>query len=268
MTKLNSTLVNELKTLTDANSATLSSASTTFTNILLNNDSISDITAYLSTEVGEDVALYSGVVKAVVNLVDEYIKAARGPSNIETSVRIDGQQVAKDYTAINLGFDTLDLSNFTSTASDALKAALVDAIYTSSGFKYTGATTVVNNLLSYSRTIDSDAAAYVNQLFPTDLRPGYVGTNVTISKGTSGNDTISLTSGDTVYQGLAGNDTITLNNSSVDTIYGGLGDDLIKETSSDGNNDFYFGGPGNDKLATYYASRTKMEGAPVKMYLS
>ena len=62
--------------------------------------------AYLSTEVGEDVTLYSGVVKAVVNLVDEYIKAARGPSNIETSVRIDGQQVAKDYTAINLGFDT------------------------------------------------------------------------------------------------------------------------------------------------------------------
>ena len=63
--------------------------------------------------------------------------------------RIDGQQVAKDYTAINLGFDTLDLSNFTTTASDALKAALVDAIYTSSGFKYTGATTVVDTLLSY-----------------------------------------------------------------------------------------------------------------------
>jgi hypothetical protein len=59
---------------------------------------------------------------------------------------------------------------------------------------------------------------------------------------------------------LAGDDTITLNNSSIDTIYGGLGNDLIKETSSDGNNDFYFGGSGNDKLATYYASRTKMEG--------
>ena len=44
------------------------------------------------------------------------------------------------------------------------------------------------------------------------------------------------------------------------TIYGGLGDDLIKETTSDGYSDYYFGGPGNDKLAIYYAEQSKMIG--------
>jgi hypothetical protein len=57
MTKLKSSLATELKTLTDANSADLSSTSTTFTNILLSNDAISDISAYLTGEVTEDIAL-------------------------------------------------------------------------------------------------------------------------------------------------------------------------------------------------------------------
>jgi hypothetical protein len=43
-------------------------------------------------------------------------------------------------------------------------------------------------------------------------------------------------------------------------IYGGLGNDVIKETTSDGYNDYYHGGPGDDKLATYYGTNTKMTG--------
>ena len=83
------TLVSELKTLTDANSATLSSTSTTFTNILLANESISDITTYLTNEVAEDITLYSPILKSVVSLVDEYVMAARGTKDIEASVKID-----------------------------------------------------------------------------------------------------------------------------------------------------------------------------------
>jgi len=255
-------MVTELKTLTDANSATLSSASTTFTNILLSNTSISDISTYLSTEVGEDVTLYSGIVKAVAGLVDEYIKAARGPSNIETSVKIDGQQMAKDFTAINLGFDTVDFSAYTSTASDALKQALIDDIYSDAGFKYTGETTVVSNVLSFNRVIDADSEAYANIVIPADIRPGYMGNDPTFSKGTSGADTVdfSTENAQIVYQGLAGNDVIETSAAAQQTIYGGTGDDVIKETNSDGYGDFYFGGPGNDKLAVYYAENKKLIG--------
>ena len=115
---------------------------------------------------------------------------------------------------------------------------------------------------SYTRTIDADAAAYANILFPADIRPGYLGNDVTFSKGTSGDDTInfSTNNANVVYQGLAGNDTIELSSQANHTIYGGLGDDLIKETTSDGYSDFYFGGPGNDKLAVYYAEQSKMIG--------
>ena len=262
MTKLKSTLATELKTLTDANSADLSSTNTSFTDILLSNEAISDISTYLTGEVTEDITLYDGVLKEVIGLANEYVNAARGPSNIETSVKLDGQQMAKDFTAINIGFDTVDFSAFTATASDALKAAIIDAIYSSSGFKYTGATTVVSNVLSYTRTIDADAAAYANILFPADIRPGYLQNDVTFSKGTSGDDTInfSTNNANVVYQGLAGNDTIELSSQANHTIYGGLGDDLIKETTSDGYSDYYFGGPGNDKLAIYYAEQSKMIG--------
>ena len=38
--------------------------------------------------------------------------------------------MAKDFAAIINAFNALDLTNFTSTASDALRAALIDNIYT------------------------------------------------------------------------------------------------------------------------------------------
>ena len=61
-----------------------------------------------------------------------------------------------------------------------------------------------------------------------------------------------------IYQGLAGNDTVTLSASGGHTVYGGLGNDLIKETTSDGYSDYYFGGPESDKLAVYYAEQKNL----------
>ena len=124
---------------------------------MLSNESISDISAYLSGEITEDSALYEPILKAVIALAEEYVMAARGTTNIETSVKIDGMAMANDFAAIINGFNALDLTGFTATASDALKTALVDSIYTTSGFKYNSATTVVNNEFVFDRTIDADA---------------------------------------------------------------------------------------------------------------
>ena len=66
-------------------------------------------------------------------MVDEYVTAARGSKDIEASVKVDGVSMAKDFAAIINAFNALDLTNFTSTASDALRAALIDNIYTVSG---------------------------------------------------------------------------------------------------------------------------------------
>ena len=61
ITKISSKLSTELKVLTDANSADLNSSSTSFTDILLSNSDISDISTYLLNEVSEDSALYDPI---------------------------------------------------------------------------------------------------------------------------------------------------------------------------------------------------------------
>ena len=256
------TLAAELKTLTDANSATLSSVSTTFSDILLSNSGISDVSAYLTTEISEDSTLYDPILKAVVSLADDYVKYARGTTDIEASVKVDGVQMAKDLVAVNIGFNGLDLSSFTSTASDSLRTAIIDDIYTTSGFKYNSATTIVNGEFVYDRVVDSDAIAYENQLFPVEMRPFHIQNDSTFSQGTSAADSINFNTenGHAVYQGLAGDDVIELSQSAGHIIYGGSGDDIIKETTSDGYNDYYSGGPGNDKLAVYYSQGKKITG--------
>ena len=145
----------------------------------------------------------------------------------------------------------------------ALKAALVDNIYTTSGFKYNSATTVVNSELVFDRTIDADAPAYVNLLAPAESKPSNnFNSGATISQGSSNADTVNFNSENAhqIYQGLAGNDVITLSAAAHHNIYGGIGNDTIKETSSDGYSDYYAGGPGNDKLAVYYAENKKLHG--------
>jgi hypothetical protein len=89
-----------------------------------------------------------------------------------------------------------------------------------------------------------------------------MGNNPTFSQGTSGNDSINFNTdnADLVYQGLAGNDTIELSSNAHHTIFGGAGDDLIKETVNSSYSAAYYGGPGNDKLAAEYSAETKMIG--------
>ncbi len=267
LTKLSTTLATELKTLTDANSADLSSSSTSFTNILLSNTDISDISTYLSGEISDDVTLYSPIAKAVMELINTYVMAVRGPSGIQDSLKIDGSEMAKDMAALSVGFNTLNLSEFTSTASADLNAALINDIYTDSGFKYTGATTALPaGGLAYVRTIDTDSSAYANLLFPTGegLRDtSYQQGAVTFSEGTSGNDTINLNTANTnvLYQGFAGNDDITLSDDNSNyMIFGGAGDDIIKDANNSGNTSLLDGGDGNDTLYSNSQHQIKMTG--------
>ena len=69
--------------MTDANSATLNSSSTSFTDILLSNSDISDISAYLSNEISEDSSLYDPITTNLVNLINTYVEYVRGLMGLE-----------------------------------------------------------------------------------------------------------------------------------------------------------------------------------------
>ena len=136
----------------------------------------------------------------------------------------------KNPESIINGFNALDLTSFTGTASDALKTELVDNIYTTSGFKYNSATTVVNNEFVFDRTIDADAPAYVNLIAPAETKPSNnFNSDATISQGSSSADTVNFNSENAhqIYQGLAGNDVIELSAAAHHNIYGGIGNDTI-----------------------------------------
>ena len=121
LTKLSATLSAELKTLTDANSADLALLQLAFTDILLSNSDVTDISAYLSGEISDDITVYSPIAKAILGLINTYVIAVRGPSGIRESVKIDGSEMAKDMAALAVGFNELNLSEFTSTASADLE---------------------------------------------------------------------------------------------------------------------------------------------------
>ena len=251
-------LASELKALTDANSADLSSTSTTFSNILLNNSDVSDISAYLTGEVSEDITLYDPILKAVLSLVNSTVSTVRGPSGIREGLKVDGSSMAKDFAALGKGFDALNLSEFLSTSVTALNQALIDDIYTDSGFKYTGATTVdtsAGKTLVYARTIDSDSSAYSDLGFPTgtDFKNTTFdsGGFEAVTIGTSGADTVTLSTdnNDTVYFAGAGDDVITLSGQAHYLIKGGDGNDIIKTTVNSSYRQWLEGGSGNDTLA-------------------
>ena len=109
MSKISPVLSTELKTLTDANSASLSGSSTTFTNILLSNTDISDISTYLTAEISEDVTLYDPIVTNLINLVDTYVSYVRGPNGIRDSLKINGPEMAKDFAALANAFNEIKL---------------------------------------------------------------------------------------------------------------------------------------------------------------
>ena len=265
LTALQPTLGAQLKVLTDANTANLSSSSTTFTDILLSNSDISDISTYLTTEISEDVTLYDPVLTGVMNLINTYVSAARGPSGIQEGLKINGKNMATDFAAIANAIDTLVLSEFTSTSVSAMNQTLIDDIYGDSGFKYTGDTTVSNGALVYARTVDATSNAYSDTLYPTGsgLRDTTYQKGSSLTLGTSGNDTVDLNTenANTIYLGGDGNDDITISgNQSGSLIYGGAGNDIIKDTNSYGNNMLLDGGLGDDKLYSNSQHQIKFKG--------
>ena len=264
MTKISATLSAELKVLTDANSAQLSGSTTTFTDILLSNSDISDISSYLSTEVSEDVTLYDPIATNLINLINDYVSYVRGPDGIRDSLKINGPDMAKDFAALAVAFEEINLSEFTATSGDSLTAAFIADIFSDSGFKYNSPTTSLPGMgLNYDRTINTDADAYSVGGFPAGVGGGfYIPGGGAAVTGTSGNDTPNITDNNgTVYFGLGGNDTITKTAGGNVTFFGGPGNDkLIENTDSVQSRDYFDGGPGDDILHTDHGTQTFYKG--------
>ena len=78
--------------------------------------------------------------------------------------------MAKDFAALAVAFNEINLSEFTATDSDALTAAFIADILSDSGFKYNAATTAQPSMgLTYDRTISTDADAYSMGGFPAGV---------------------------------------------------------------------------------------------------
>jgi Ca2+-binding RTX toxin-like protein len=120
--------------------------------------------------------------------------------------------------------------------------------------------------LSYSRVIDANSSAYANLLFPAGVGnrdTTYEQGSVTITNGTSGNDTVNLNTSSTnvLYQGLAGNDDITLSDANSGyLVFGGAGDDIIKDSNDSGRSTLLDGGEGDDILSSDSQHSLKMTG--------
>jgi hypothetical protein len=263
MAKMSSVLSTELKTLTDANTASLSGTSTSFTDILLSNSDISDISTYLTGEVSDDITLYDPITTNLVNLISAYVGYVRGPDGIRDGIKVNGPEMAKDFAALARAFDEINLSEFTSTSTEGLTAALVADILSDSGFKYNAATSVSSSVLSYDRTISTDADAYSFGGFPGSVGSGmYIPGGGEAAQGTSGNDSITITnSNGTVYFAAEGDDTITKTAGGNVAFFGGPGDDkLIENTDAVQSRDYFDGGPGNDILHTDHGTQTFYKG--------
>jgi len=181
---------------------------------------------------------------------------ARGPNDVRGGYKIDAKTMANDLAALAKALDTLVLSEFTASAADAaaLETALINDIYSDSGFKYTGSTTVVNNKITPTKTQDSDSTAYQDLVRPGGndyVRTMFEDQSAASANGTSGNDTITLDASNIAtyglsYFGLAGDDAITVGAGKKGLIYGGSGNDRIITT--EGANHRLDGGSGNDML--------------------
>ena len=218
ISKVSAAIATEIKSITDSNSGSLNSSSATYSEILLNgNTSITDVSTYITSEVTAEAAIFDGIIASVMAVIEEWTTALRGPNMTNLGYGIDPLAAASDLAALTLAIDKLDLStsSFLNAAdATALKQAIIADIYSNSGFKFTGEATVVNNLITPQRDIQS-SSVYDDVLMPAGK--GLVSThwdNVqTVTLGTSGNDTVTVTNSgerDIFYGGGAGNDVITI----------------------------------------------------------
>ena len=191
-----------------------------------------------------------------MDLLTTWFNYARGPNDVQAGYKIDAKTMANNFAALGKALDTLVLSEFVANAADAsaLQAALIADIYSDSGFKYTGATTIVNQLITPTVTIDNDAAAYQDLLRPGGndyTRTQWEDRSAEAVNGTSGDDTITLNSSSAdsyVVNSFAGagNDVITVASNKKGLVYGQAGNDRIISESQGSHR--FDGGQGNDTL--------------------
>ena len=275
LSKIESAVVSTLKAITDGNTGTLDGTSKTYSGILVDgNSDISNITTYLTAELAEDNGLYDSIISGVMDLLTTWFNYARGPNNVQAGYKIDAQTMANNFAALGKALDTLVLSEFVANAADAsaLQAALIADIYTDSGFKYTGATTIVNGLITPTLTQDNDAAAYQGLLRPGGndyTRTQWEDRNAEAVNGTSGDDTITLDSSQdsyavSVFAG-AGDDVITVESNHKGLVYGQAGNDRIIAESQGSHR--FDGGKGNDTLGGATKGVTLIGGDGADVFL-
>ena len=256
ISKVAAALTEELKALTDGNSGTLDSASATYSNILLSNSDITDISTYLTAAITAESEVFDSIIASTMDLASLWTSYLRGPTQTNLGNGIDGPAMAEDIAALAVGIDNIDLAALMSLAeadSATSIASLSDYVFSNSGFKFNGPANIVDSKVVADKTVSS-ISSYDNLLLPG--QSGMVNTNWeninTASVGTVGDDTVTLSyvegqGRDLFYSGGAGNDTITVATNTKGFIHGGAGNDIIKSLGVDYHR--FEGGPGDDILS-------------------
>ena len=246
-------------------------AAATYSEILVDgNSSISDVTAYITSQLTTETAAYDDIIAAVMDVVQLWTSYLRGPNQTNLGNKIDAPAMATDVAALTLALDAIDLSVFEGVGADALATAITTAIYTDSGIKFNGPASISSEqVITPDKTVETDSV-YNEVVMPAGK--GLIGTrwdNIKEAQlGTSGNDTVTVTKTgadtndwDDIYYGAgAGNDVITGSGNNTHFIQGGVGNDTLKTTQEKYHR--LEGGPGDDILSAsnfnqvYYSGGT------------
>ncbi|MFL2692615.1 MAG: Calx-beta domain-containing protein [Gammaproteobacteria bacterium] len=271
LSKVNSTLIDEIKSVLDSNSGTLNSSAATYSEILVGgNSEISDVTAYITAQLTTETGSYDDIIVAVMDVVQQWTSYLRGPNQTNLGNKIDAPAMATDIAALTLGLEAIDLTAFEGVTAANLATAITTAIYTDSGFKFNGPASISNEqVVTPDKTVETDSV-YNEVVMPAGK--GLIGTrwdNVKEAQlGTSGDDTVTVTKSgadtndwdDIYYSGGAGDDVITGGGNNTHFIQGGVGDDTLKTTAERYHR--LEGGPGDDILSAsnfnqvYYSGGT------------
>ena len=271
ISKVNSALIAEIKSVLDSNSGTLDSTAATYAEILVDgNAGISDVTTYITSQLATETGAYDDIIAAVMDVVQQWTSYLRGPNQTNLGNKIDAPAMATDIAALTLGLEAIDLTVFEGVTAANLANSIATAIYTDSGFKYNGPASISNEqVITTDKTVDTDSV-YNEVVMPAGK--GLIGTrwdNIKEAQlGTSGDDTVTVTKSgsdtndwdDIYYSGGAGDDVITGSGNNTHFIQGGIGDDTLKTTQEKYHR--LEGGPGDDILSAsnfnqvYYSGGT------------
>ena len=195
LSKINATLISEIKSTLDSNSGTLNSTSATYSEILVNgNSDISDVTAYITSQLTTETDAYDDIIAAVMNVVQEWVSYLRGPNQTNLGNKIDAPAMATDVAALTLALDSLDLTDFEGVTPANLAATIASNIYTNSGFKFNGPASISDaGVVTPDKTVES-GSVYNEVVMPAGK--GLIGTrwdNIQeVQLGTTSDDTATV----------------------------------------------------------------------------